>query len=1153
MSHDLSAHPSPSSYGHSREPSSSGFSLQQQPPAATQPPAALNLHDYLASMASPGAMTAPLPLPAGDYEGFGSPADSSQHQIAPVNFADILAEFTLAQNAFSPDANANGHGNGGSQRGGDSSTESTSPNLVPAANGTHPDAGGEAAPPTQGKQAQDILLEQLRALYPAADAASGSNSAGQPPRQQRQLSQVPVQPSPHSQHEFTYAQSPTSSSSQSVQLGAEMQAQLQQWLAQSMATNGSLPGQTSTLTGPPAPASLHSHSQNGSAGFHAPAHLQQHQPHHASPSNYPQSHSPTPATFGHTQSAPASHHASPMPYYAGTPRDQQQQQHYPGSSPATPVGSNASASMPMHLPHSLNVPAGAAAAMTALSPFLAGVQPGSPGGSTLQAQLTALQLLVTANAQVQAQAQFQAQGQANGHQGHQHQHHHQQQQPTLEHQHATPLQQPSNPQTPFDIRHSAPGTANSSYRETDYIFSPLMSPAMTPHSAFTNASSLPPSVGPIPLVTPSDCFPPLTSPALGPQMFGSDHAARQHGHRNSLQGLVDGVGALSTQLPPKSPSGSYYSPRLGPSDPAASMGPGHGRRGASSGRSKTRPSPLIKPTPDTALERRRRKTQSVGSTPSEKRANGPKSATASPFIEASGQINGGTRSSERASSTFSGASSSHVGASPGEGGSGPSVEPSANGSGASAGGIDTPSPVDLASSAQYHHQSLVAPGLREVATIANAANSQPGGAGPDESMGPPPLPTTSLNPITPATFMNFGSDFDMNGLSSLSPALNAVQTEHFDPVSSALSSLQNSPALLPETVQSAAPALSMPPPITEESFRAPPQPSASGKASKVRKTPSARASPALKPVDAKGKGKAGTSAEKSGGAAGSSRGKGTATKPAKIAPSPKIAPTRPGATPDALRPSRGAGKSKDDLDIGIEELPLPPSVTSDIQITPGSKSDKELLPDNRRSSHKVAEQKRRDSLKLCFDELRRILPPILPYTDEQDRRPGDGNVGGQRHGEIDPDNPNKGVSKVALLRRSNEYLGILRERIDRRDRAISSLRSQLSQLREHFGMEELGEDDEEVPGLDLDLDNLDKEEKQAGNLAFYEDLDFDEKVMTGEISRRTGTTSRRSSVSAAGANTNTAAHAAGAEPKSSRAGTRRSKRQQTNDDMDVES
>lgn len=162
-------------------------------------------------------------------------------------------------------------------------------------------------------------------------------------------------------------------------------------------------------------------------------------------------------------------------------------------------------------------------------------------------------------------------------------------------------------------------------------------------------------------------------------------------------------------------------------------------------------------------------------------------------------------------------------------------------------------------------------------------------------------------------------------------------------------------------------------------------------------------------------------------------------------------------------------------------LGLPPSMQSELQTnaTPSG-----ATAETRRSSHKVAEQKRRDSLKLCFDELRRILPPILPYTDEADRRPGDGNVGGQRHGEIDPENPNKGVSKVALLRRSNEYLDILRDRIDRRDKAISALRSHITQMRAQLGIEELGEEDEEVPGLDLDLDNIDKEEKQAGNLAF---------------------------------------------------------------------
>lgn len=84
--------------------------------------------------------------------------------------------------------------------------------------------------------------------------------------------------------------------------------------------------------------------------------------------------------------------------------------------------------------------------------------------------------------------------------------------------------------------------------------------------------------------------------------------------------------------------------------------------------------------------------------------------------------------------------------------------------------------------------------------------------------------------------------------------------------------------------------------------------------------------------------------------------------------------------------------------------------------------------DTRKSSHKVAEQRRRDSLKLCFEELRFILPPINPDEDEDfysgpgSRRPGENNVGGQRgkNYTVDPRHPNKGISKVAMLRKSNE-------------------------------------------------------------------------------------------------------------------------------------
>jgi hypothetical protein len=198
-----------------------------------------------------------------------------------------------------------------------------------------------------------------------------------------------------------------------------------------------------------------------------------------------------------------------------------------------------------------------------------------------------------------------------------------------------------------------------------------------------------------------------------------------------------------------------------------------------------------------------------------------------------------------------------------------------------------------------------------------------------------------------------------------------------------------------------------------------------------------------------------------------------------------------GAAPDAQDRLASKSNYENILDGRGDILGLPPAMQSQLQAQASSSSSTKAAaaaaapaPDNRRSSHKVAEQKRRDSLKLCFDELRQLLPPILPYTDEADRRPGDGNVGGQRHGERDESNPNKGVSKVALLRRSNEYLDILRERIDRRDRAISALREQLGQLRGMAGLGDLGEEEEEIPGFDLDLDALDSEERAAGNLAF---------------------------------------------------------------------
>lgn len=109
-------------------------------------------------------------------------------------------------------------------------------------------------------------------------------------------------------------------------------------------------------------------------------------------------------------------------------------------------------------------------------------------------------------------------------------------------------------------------------------------------------------------------------------------------------------------------------------------------------------------------------------------------------------------------------------------------------------------------------------------------------------------------------------------------------------------------------------------------------------------------------------------------------------------------------------------------------------------------------PENRKISHKAAEQKRRDSLKAGFDELRLLLPPI--NTEALDPLSGEPIPGSSaprllpKSSLVPDDNPNRGVSKVALLRFGNEYISKLQERVDRRDSYIEKLREEVKRLRE---------------------------------------------------------------------------------------------------------
>ncbi|KAJ7634846.1 hypothetical protein FB45DRAFT_790253 [Roridomyces roridus] len=126
----------------------------------------------------------------------------------------------------------------------------------------------------------------------------------------------------------------------------------------------------------------------------------------------------------------------------------------------------------------------------------------------------------------------------------------------------------------------------------------------------------------------------------------------------------------------------------------------------------------------------------------------------------------------------------------------------------------------------------------------------------------------------------------------------------------------------------------------------------------------------------------------------------------------------------------------------------------------------------RKTSHKAAEQKRRDSLKTTFDDLRGLLPPIPLPSDGNDDSPvlpgalpprGPPKAGGE--------GPNKAVSKLQLLMCGNDFIRQLIGRVERRDDEIALLRREVAHLRGVSRGEFLpGTQVDEEADLERDLD-----------------------------------------------------------------------------------
>ncbi|KIY47902.1 hypothetical protein FISHEDRAFT_59345 [Fistulina hepatica ATCC 64428] len=189
-------------------------------------------------------------------------------------------------------------------------------------------------------------------------------------------------------------------------------------------------------------------------------------------------------------------------------------------------------------------------------------------------------------------------------------------------------------------------------------------------------------------------------------------------------------------------------------------------------------------------------------------------------------------------------------------------------------------------------------------------------------------------------------------------------------------------------------------------------------------------------------------------------------------PSPPDDSTLPSAVPTSTssrstRNSRKKASSQSSTSLKAI-LPAGGPSTSTIQLQGPQ-------PVVRKSSHKDAEQKRRDSMKSTFDDLRGLLPPIPLPGDAGEARPpmppgalpprGPPKAGGE--------GPNKGVSKLQLLMCGNEYIRLLQERIRRRDDEIALLRKEIRRLRDFPGVDP-------SPGDTIDLEkDMDVAEQSA--------------------------------------------------------------------------
>ncbi|KAF8843932.1 hypothetical protein BDN67DRAFT_89831 [Paxillus ammoniavirescens] len=197
-------------------------------------------------------------------------------------------------------------------------------------------------------------------------------------------------------------------------------------------------------------------------------------------------------------------------------------------------------------------------------------------------------------------------------------------------------------------------------------------------------------------------------------------------------------------------------------------------------------------------------------------------------------------------------------------------------------------------------------------------------------------------------------------------------------------------------------------------------------------------------------------------------------------------PAKPKENPSASKGSRKSGLAL----ISPGPKPILPAVGPPASLNTGSSAISQPAPLTRKS-HKDAEQKRRDSLKTAYDDLRVLLPPIPLPSDENfpDEPILPGALPPRGPPKAGGDGPNKGVSKLQLLRCGNDYIRTLKGRVERRDTEIATLRREVLRLRT-FTSEEAQKGGNDID-LEHDLDAIEANHPRLGH-SLDEDDDGEE-------------------------------------------------------------